>query len=573
MSVGHRSGTTGLVVLSAILTAVICGPLFGGYLLHRDAVATPQSPLTAAAFGIDGAPPRAIPQDGALAVASQVVDGGFLVAALTALALFGAGVGYGRLAGRLLPSSGTAGMLGAAVVGIWNPFVAERLLQGHWSLLTGYAALGWIVCAVLDLADRPGWRSWTVLASLFAIAGFTPTGSLLALVVSAVCAVWSRWPLRRVLAAAGLWAVSSLPWLVAAGFSAAPAAPVGGAAAFAARAETGLGTLGSVLGLGGIWNADAVPASRASWWAAVATGCLVLLLIGGCALLFRTRRAQSATVTALAALALAAVALVAFAATGPGLAAADVVLTHIPGAGLLRDSQKYLALAVPFVALAVAAVAGWLRVWVPTGFAVAVIGLLLIAPLPDLAWGVGGKLRPIDYPPDYARVTALIGHDDRAVAVWPSSPMRDYRWNDGPSLSPLPRMIDAPVLLDGELIVDDEVIDRPPPRVHEAIEALESGDTGDAAALGVGWLVVEHDETGTALGFSVNPDAGDRQVEKVYGGDVLTVYRIDAPRAWPSPGTWAWVAAGIAHGGWALCLLAGLAVPVRRPRTLRRSSG
>ena len=562
-----------MAALSAVLTAVICRPLFGGYLLHRDAVATPRSPLTAGAFGIDGAPPRAVPQDGVIALASQVVDGGFLVAAITALALFAAGVGYGLLAGRLLPGSGAAGMLAAAVVGIWNPFVAERLLQGHWSLLTGYAALGWIVCAVLDVRDRPGLRSWAILAAAFAVAGFTPTGSVFALIVGAVCVVSARWTLPRAAAAAGVWAATALPWLVSAGFSESPAGPVGGAEAFAARAETGLGTVGSVLSLGGIWNAEAVPASRAGWWAAVATACLLVLLIAGSALLLRARRALPAAVPALAALALVVVALVALAATGPGLELTGTLLTHVPGAGLLRDTQKYLALAVPFAALAVAAVAGRLRTWVPTGFAVAAVGLLLIAPLPDLAWGVGGKLRPIDYPPDYARVAALIGHDDSAVAVWPTSPMRDYRWNHGPSLSPLPRMLDAPVLLDGELTVDGETIDRPPRRVQDVVEALEAGgESAELGRLGVGWVVVERH----AAGSGTAPAAPERltgSAARVYDGEDLTAYRIDAARAYPSPGTGAWIAAGVALGVWLSCLLAGLAAAVvrladrpRRPR-------
>lgn len=562
-----RSSPAPVAALSAVLTAVICWPLFGGYLLHRDAVATPRSPLTAAAFGIDGAPPRAIPQDGLLALASQVVDGGFLVATITALALFGAGVGYGRLAGRLLPGAGTAGMLAAAVAGIWNPFVAERLLQGHWSLLTGYAALGWIVCAVLDVRDRPGWRSWAVLAGAFAVAGFTPTGSVFALIVGAVCVLSARPTLPRAATVAGVWTATALPWLVSAGFSESPAGPVGGAEAFAARAETGLGTVGSVLGLGGIWNAEAVPASRAGWWAAVATGCFLVLLIVGSVLLLRTRRALPAAVPALAALALAVVLLMTLAATGPGLDLTGALLTHVPGAGLLRDTQKYLALAVPFVVLAVAAVAGRLRTWVPTGFAVAAIALLLIAPLPDLAWGVGGKLRPVDYPPDYARVTALIGHDDRAVAVWPASPMRDYPWNHGPSLSPLPRMLDAPVVLDEELAVDGEAIDRSPQRVREVIDVLEAGGgPAELARLGVGWVVIERDAAGNvAVPAALDRLADDsRSMARVYDGRDLTVYRIDAARAYPSPGTGAWIAAGIAHGVWVLCLLAGLAAAVVR---------
>ncbi|MCV7066382.1 hypothetical protein H7H51_12770, partial [Mycolicibacterium farcinogenes] len=40
---------------------------------------------------------------------------------------------------------------GAATLAIWNPYVAERLLQGHWSLLIGYGALPWVAVCVLRL--------------------------------------------------------------------------------------------------------------------------------------------------------------------------------------------------------------------------------------------------------------------------------------------------------------------------------------------------------------------------------------------------------------------------------------
>ncbi|GAC58733.1 hypothetical protein GOHSU_47_00190 [Gordonia hirsuta DSM 44140 = NBRC 16056] len=558
VSVGGVTGP--LAGVSTLLAAVICWPLFGGYLLHRDAVATPRSPLTAAAFGLDGAAPRAVPQDGFLALVSPVVDGGFLVAAILFLTLLAAGIGYGRLAARLLPSTGTAGAVAAAIVAIWNPFVAERLLQGHWSLLTGYAALGWLVPAVLRLGPGAGVAPWAGVAGLFAVAGLTPTGSVLGLLIALVTV--AGLPGHRLPTLAGLvpvWIVTALPWLVAAAVSDGAADGVGGGQAFAARAEPGLGTFGSLLGLGGIWNAEAVPASRAYWWAAVATGCLLLVVAGGCAVLWRRRETVPPTVTVLAVLAVVTLVAVAAAGTGAGLEMVDTLLARVPGAGLLRDTQKYLALAVPFVAVAVAAAAGWLRTWVPTGFAVAVIALLVIAPLPDLAWGAGGKVRPVQYPDDYAAVTDLIGSDDTAVAVWPATPMRHYRWNHGPSLSPLPRMLDAPVLLGGELTVDDQTLDRPAGRTGQVSEVLDRGGAPEELArLGVGWVVVEADGAPQQLAAQVPP---------VFQGADLTVYRIDGAQSPPAPGSGAWVAAGVAHGLWLLCLLAGPVAQLTSRRT------
>lgn len=552
MSDRSRPAALPVSLVSLLATAVVCAPLFGGYLLHRDAVATPRSPLTAAAFGIDGAPPRAVPQDGALAIASQGIDGGFLVAALIALTLFGAGLGYGRLAARLLPAAGTGGAVAAALVAIWNPFVAERLLQGQWSLLTGYAALGWLVCAVLDLREDPGWTRWAVLAGLLAAAGFTPTGSLLGLVVAAV-ALAATDLARRPAYWAGLlcvWVLTALPWLVAAAYSDDAGGPVDGAAAFAARAEPLLGTAGSLLGLGGIWNADAVPTSRTSGWAAVATLALLAVVVVGGAALWRQRRRLPRPVLALGVLAAVVLAVIACAATGPGLAAVDWLLTHVPGAGLLRDTQKYLALAVPFYALAAAAAVGWLRAWVPTGFAVAAVAALIVAPLPDLAWGVGGALKPVVYPDDYARAVELIGADDRAVLLVPASGMRDFPWNNAPSLSPLPRMLDAPVIVDGTLLVDGVALDGP-----AAEQPLDPAALDSASLVTAGWVVWEAPR---ADRVDLPPPA---RLE--FSGDHLAVYRLPDAPAHPAPGAAAWTTAAIAHALWFGCLL-GLFAPLAR---------
>ena len=140
------------------------------------------------------------PQDWFIALTSQVVDGGIVVKVLTTLALILAGVGYGRLVRVALPGSGSAGMLVGTTVAIWNPYVAERLLQGHWSLLFGYAAIAWIFLCANRVRRHPGYISWSVLAAWLAVAGLTPTGSMLALftLVAALLV-----PVCRQLSAAG----------------------------------------------------------------------------------------------------------------------------------------------------------------------------------------------------------------------------------------------------------------------------------------------------------------------------------------------------------------------------------
>ena len=86
-----------------------------------------------------------------------------------------AGVGWParRLA---VPAAGHAGACFAAVVAV-ESLCGRTSLQGHWSLLMSYAALGWVAVAVMD---RPcGFRGWVVLAGLFAGRGSRRRGRCL----------------------------------------------------------------------------------------------------------------------------------------------------------------------------------------------------------------------------------------------------------------------------------------------------------------------------------------------------------------------------------------------------------
>jgi hypothetical protein len=124
---------------------------------------------------------------------------------------------------------------------------------------------------------------------LLAAAGLTPTGSVLAVIVVIVTAVATR-P-RLLPGYLVLWCCSALPWLVATAVGGAGVDSDGalGVSAFGLRSEPFLGPVGTALGLGGIWNADAVPTSRTIWWAAVATVCLLVVIVAGSVMLWRGR--------------------------------------------------------------------------------------------------------------------------------------------------------------------------------------------------------------------------------------------------------------------------------------------
>lgn len=473
------------------LTLLIAAPLLRpGYLLLRDAVSTPRSYLSDSALGLGDAAPRAVPQDFAVAVASRLTDGGIVVKALLIVGLWLAGYGAARLAATLLPDAGLPGQLVATTVAIWNPYVAERLLQGHWSLLVGYGCLPWVAMAMLGL--RSGTAGLFGLVFFLPLAGLTPTGLLLAAVVALVCvAAPGAGPPRWwcAVSAVAVATTAALPWLMAMVVGSGSArGESAGVTVFAARAEPGLGTLGSLAGFGGIWNAEAVPGSRTTLFAVVATA----VFVGVAALGYSTVRALPA-VRPLLILAGATLLVLTVLATGPGLAMLRWAVDLAPGIGIVRDSQKWMALAMPGYVLAGAGAVVGLRHRLPPARAALVCCVALIIVLPDLAVGVAGKVESVRYPPGWAVVAAKINSDPRPVAVLPADSIRHFSWaGPAPVLDPLPRWVRAEVLTTGDISVSGRIVPGEGTRARAVQQALLSGaDPTTLGVNGVGWVVKE----------------------------------------------------------------------------------
>jgi hypothetical protein len=491
------------------LALLVVAPLLGpGYLLLRDAVSTPRSYLSDTALGLTAAP-RATPQDFAVALASHLVDGGVVVKALLVLGLWLAGWGAARLVATALPAAGLAGQFVAITLAIWNPYVAERLLQGHWSLLFGYGCLPWVATAMLTMRSSGDtrWRGFFGLACWIALAGLTPTGLLLAATVALVCvAVPVEGPGRprpRWLCAAatlGVAAAAALPWLTAAvaGASLTAHTPANalGVTAFAARAEPGLGTLASLASLGGIWNGEAVPGSRTTLFAVLSASVLLGVVVAG--LPAAARRPAAVPLLVLAAVSVVAPAVLA---TGPGLHALSALVDAAPGFGVLRDGQKWVALAVPGYTLAGAGAVLTLRrrlTFLKPALAGLVCCLALILALPDLVWGAWGKVAPVHYPSGWAAVATAINGQPGPVAVLPAGTMRRFSWSGpAPVLDPLPRWVRADVLTTGDLAISGVTVPGEGNHARAVQDLLLAGsDPSAVAAAGVAWLVVESDTAG-----------------------------------------------------------------------------
>ncbi len=512
---GTRAHAAVLPAASAVLALAVLAPLLApGYVLAYDMVFTPRQPLLADSVGLGSTLPRAVPADAVVALLTSVVPGQVVQKVALLGAVFGAALG----AGRLVPAERVAGRLVAASVYGWNAYVAERLFLGHWSLLLAYASLPWVVGAGLRLRrGEPG--AWAPLVLACAPAALVPTGGVLATVAAVAAAGW-----RRAWVALGAGLVLNAPWWVAAlrpGGTASDPAAVG---AFAARAEGPGGPLVSLLGLGGIWNAEVVPGSRGGVLVPLTAA---LLLAGTVAGLRPLARAWGvAPVRALAGLGLAGLVLAAAGALPGTGGVLRWSVAHVPGAGLLREGQKWVAwwalLAAVCTALAVEALARRLPDTGPRATLVAGAVLLPLALLPDLAWAGLGRLSPVDYPAEWSRVAGVLAGDPHPgdVLVLPLSAFRRFDWDDGRTLlDPAPRYLPRTTIVDDTLPVGPVAVRGEDPRAAAARAAVADGRP--LGPLGIGWVLVEHGTPGQVPAL--------RGLVTVHDGQWLTLYRVPGP--------------------------------------------
>jgi hypothetical protein len=517
---------------AALVALVILGPmLLPGFPLRYDLVSVPRPVLGDDALGLGDRLPRAVPLDVVTAVLAKVLPDAWLTQFLALLALILAGTGAARLAAMPLP-----GRLVAAFAAEWNPFVMEQLGIGHVPHLLAYAAAPW--------AGWAGWcvtsggrlrRHWAVLVLATALGALTPGGGLLVALAALAGLLAGRWsagktatPRRSwVLVLAGFVPVAllQLPWLVAAAM--APGLLAGGdqdaMTAFALRGETGWGRLLDALGLSGMWNATAVPSSRATVLAQVSTVLVIGLAAGGIPRLsglVRRRPELGPAVVAggVACLICYFVAILPILPGGDGMLRA--LVAAVPGAGLLRDGHRWLALpAMGFAVLsghAVTGLSGQIAIRASRrapGSAgairaawrwstAALTGILLIAAMPDLGLGLSGRLRAWHYPPQWAAVRAHLdaAPDSARVLILPWQPFRTFAWTGGLSavLDPAARLLPRQTVVSDALPVSGATLPAEGPGARAMTIDLADNRLTDAelSNLAIGWILVERGTPG-----------------------------------------------------------------------------
>jgi len=506
-----------------------------GFLLTYDMVFVPREPFAAALPGLT--PPRAVPSDLVVAAASRIAPGD-IVQKLVLLAIFVLGCAG---VAALLDREPVLARLAGGVFYVWNPYTAERLIIGQWALLLGYAGLPWVLRAVIRTAEAPWrWTGWLCLALLPAVIGGFEAMAISALVL-VPAALLTRTARRTVIALAVL-AGGCLPWLIPS-FQHPVYADPAGVAAFAARADTPFGSVGSLLMLGGNWNAQTVPKSYGGAWSAVWLAVAIAALAGYLAIGYRDRRWPGLGIAAAAGLAIACVGV-----TGTGREALRSLTIAWPGASVMRDGQLFVA---P-LALAEAAGFGLAVGWVmnPRAFRKAERGpeppagpqpparsdrpgvalgvLAVLAPvllLPGLAWGAAGRLRPATYPAGWLAASRMIdtSPDRGSVLLLPWETYRAPYWNHGEVVfDPWSRLLARPVIWNDGTRVGDVELAPDDPHARQLSGVVRAGGplTGVLRAAGIRFVI---DDAGTP---------GQRSGARLPGAVVvvdqpgLTVYRL-----------------------------------------------
>jgi hypothetical protein len=486
------------LLLGLVLGLLALGPgLRRGFLLSYDMVFVPRESFSAALPGLD--PARAVPSDLVIAVVSRILPAD-IVQKLVLLAIFMLAVAG---VAALLDKETMVARLAAGAFYAWNPYVGERLIIGQWALLLGYAGLPWVLRALLqpDLATRRGATRLAVALLPAAIGGFAAMAiTALVLVPVAVC---TR-SVRKAATAIAELVVGCLPFLVPSLLHPVYADPAG-VAEFAARADTPFGTVGSLLMLGGMWNADTVPKAYGGIWS-VLWLVIVLTAIAGTAAAARWQRRWSGLgIAAAAGLVIACLGL-----TAPG----RDLLRSVPIASVLRDGQQFTA---P-LALAEATGFGVAVSWIVTprsfwagearhgadaaGMLLGVFALLApVVLLPGLAWGAAGRLRPEWYPAAWLAAARTIddspARGDVLLLPWVADRTPD--WNHGEvMLDPWPRLLSRPVIWNDGTQVGNVALLPDDPRARQLDGVIDGRGplTVALAAAGIRFVLDDADGVG-----------------------------------------------------------------------------
>ncbi len=547
------------------LASLLLGPaLRPGFVLSYDMVWVPDLAFRPDFLGLGSGLPRAVPSDAVVALLDELVPGMLLQKVVLVGCLVAGGLGAARWTRDSLVAR-----LVAVGVYQWNPFVAERLLLGHWPVLLAYAALPWVALHAREVR-RSGRLSsglaWAVLVgSLSASAGLMTA-------VAATAFAFRRGGGRANLHVALLLVATQAPWLVSGLVHAAQATTASvGARVFALQDVGRVPGPVAALGLGGVWNSEVVLPSRTGVGGLLAVVLPVALAaVGARSWARRCGRRDAGAFLVCWAVGWGAAVLTWLA---PG--ATGWMVSHVPGTGLLRDGSRLLGLCAPLLATAAAEGAALVTRRLPTvarpGLATALV-LLPVALLPDASFGLSHRLRPVDYPASWAELRRTVAAEHEAgaagdVLVLPFTSYRAPDWNHHHKvLDPLGRFLTPDHVTADDLVVSGRRVAGEDPRGPEVRSALAAGDPATRsralAALGIGLVVADLGAPGDA------PAVAGRSLAAPPDFRVTKITRPDTR----SRSAVATAAIAVAWLGFAASVLLASALSARSARSVRKAA-
>lgn len=437
--------------------------------------------------GVVDAAPRNLPQDTLLAVLSPTLSAVFVCSLIVAAAGCAGGFYAARMI-RDMAGGSVPVQMAATLFVMWNPFTIERFLQGQWSI----AVAGMLMPALAYTIAARRWGSWPIF---FTAAAIVPTGAVLATIVSLVFAqrARDRW------ITLGFGAIMYAPWVIPTlfnGINTSTLSSPASAELFAARAEEGVGTLGALMSLGGIWNSDAVPPSL-GLVSSFAGLILSIILLTRFKELWQTYRG-------VAIMTVAAIVLPVLLSTGWGLSVMGWIIGHVPGTGLLRDTQKFVCLAIPGYILLFGSLANHHKetakkyhwplapkiVASITSIGFIALTILLVPAYPkDMA-----PLRTQNISVAWQQMSDAL-HSAPVGRTLLLPPGSYQQRGDYPALSPALKVLPGQPLDPGYLIVDGQLVDGN----RKIMSLLESTMAGDLklAENGVSWVLIDTRQPGS----------------------------------------------------------------------------
>ncbi len=567
-------------LLSLLILLPVLRP---GFVLSYDMVFVPDLAFRSDFLGLGSSLPRAVPSDTVVALLDEVLRGDVL----QKVVLFGALGLAGTGARRLVQADRMVAQLAATSLYLWSPVVAERLGIGHWPLLLTYATLPWIYDAARR--SRAGESRTAAIVLWMGLASLSPVGGVIAALFGLCCVAGrDRVAVRRALIVAVAAAAVNAPWIVAGALHGSGAlSDPRGVEAFAARGEGLLPLPLTLLGLGGIWNVEVVPPSRSGWAAVV----WLVLALGVGALGVRRWRSSavgllvSCDLLRLGVAALIGLSLALVASLFPGIM--GELVSTVPGGGLLRDGARFVILLAPLAAglfgTGTGALADLVEERAAGAARMAVASAVVLAPIalmPDLAWGLGGRLHAVDYPTEYSAARLAIEERQDTgvrgnVLLLPFSSYRLPRWNDGRrTLDPLGRFMTPNYLGSDVLYVSGAQIageDARAARVAELLEAkLATRELADDLGNeGIAWVLVDKEAAAMIGDAAPSADLDGQRV--VHDGARLVVWEVPRTNS-TAPSVATKVAVAVAWGAAGAAMLASAGLLGARLLMSRRKS-